>query len=241
VISFNANGLPARHAKDSSLVRAPARDVLCVQELKAHDHSSPTRIRGARLSSRAARRAETRIQRRRNLLAWRAGNVGARIGVPELDAEGRYLEAHFGSVAIASAYFPSAPPPGAAEAKFRFLAASTGGSRTSRATACLRICGDFTWRTSIDLKIGGTSGLSGSLTGARLLDTLFDGRGFVDAFRAVNQTADQYTCGRARAAWRITWVAHRLPGVTRLPPRQGAAIYKNGLLDHAAHIDSWQL
>src|SRR4029077_11909608 len=100
-------------------------DVLCVQELRAHE---------AQLADRAFHSSGFH---RVLHPAQRPGYSGVAIysrseprqvvralGAAEFDAEGRYLEAHYGNVAVVSAYFPSGSSgPARQEAKFRFLAA----------------------------------------------------------------------------------------------------------------------
>jgi exodeoxyribonuclease-3 len=193
-------------------------DVLCVQELKALPHQLEDRVFAANGFHRVLHSAQRpgysgvaiycRTEPR---------EVVRSIGEPEFDAEGRYLEVHLDHVAVVSAYFPSgSSSPARQEAKFRFLAAF------DRRLEALRrhhvpfvFCGDFNMaHREIDLKNWRANwdypGFT--LPERAWLDTLFDGRGFVDAFRAVNQEPDQYTwwSNRGRAweknvGWRIDY------------------------------------
>src|SRR4029078_13120765 len=109
IVSFNADRF--RSAARKGFFRWFARqraDVLCVQELKAHDHQLADRAFESRGFHRVLHAAQKPGYS--GVAIYSRGEpaeVVRGIGVPEFDAEGRYVEAHFGSVAIASAYFPS--------------------------------------------------------------------------------------------------------------------------------------
>jgi exodeoxyribonuclease-3 len=218
-VSFNANGL--RSAVRKGFLRWFARqraDVLCVQELKAQAHQLEDRAYGARGFHRVLHGAQrpgysgVAIYSRRE-----PREVVRTIGAAEFDDEGRYLEVHLDSVAIVSAYFPSgSSSPARQAAKFRFLEAFDRRLATLREHHVPFIfCGDFNMaHREIDLRNWrANSDYPGFTPPERAwLDTLFDERGFVDAFRAVNQEADQYTwwSNRGRAweknvGWRIDY------------------------------------
>ena len=165
------------------------------------------------------------------------------IGVPEFDGEGRYLEARFGHLSVVSLYLPSGSSgPERQESKFRFLAAFLPMLREMRASGReYVICGD--WNIAhkpIDLKNWkGNLKNSGFLPEERAwLDELFGAIGLVDAFRVVNQNADEYTWwsnrGQAWAknvGWRIDYQI-ATPGIGATA--KAAAIYKDQRFsDHA--------
>ena len=255
VVSFNANGLRSAARKGFFAWFARQRaDVLCVQELKAKEEQLADRAFHARGFSRVCHAAErpgysgVAIYSRVPAL-----EIIPTIGEREFDAEGRYLEARFGNVAIVSAYFPSgSSSPARQEAKFRFLAAF---DRRLVALADSRVpyifCGDFNMaHRPIDLKNWrANQDYPGFTPPERAwLDSLFDGRGFVDAFRAVNQEPDQYTwwSNRGRAyenntGWRIDY---QVAGAALRGAIRSAAIYKRQRFsDHAPlSIDyDWEL
>jgi exodeoxyribonuclease III len=245
VISFNANGL--RSAARKGFFRWFARqraDVLCVQELKAHEHQLAERAfdaRGFRRVIHAARRpgySGVAIYSRGEPVEVVRG-----IGVPEFDDEGRYLEAHFRSVAIVSAYFPSgSSSPARQEAKFRFLSAFDKRlAALERHHLPFVFCGDFNMaHREIDLKNwrANRDYPGFTLPERAWLDSLFDSRGFVDAFRAINRDAGHYTwwSNRGRAwdnntGWRIDY---QVVSPTLRAAVRSAAIYKNRRFsDHA--------
>jgi exodeoxyribonuclease-3 len=255
IISFNANGL--RSAARKGFFRWFARqraDVLCVQEIKAQDHQLEERTFAARGFHRTLRCAQRPGYSGVAIYARRPPvEVVTEIGVPEFDLEGRYLEAHFGNVAVVSAYFPSgSSSPARQEAKFRFLEAF---DRRLLALERHRVpfvfCGDFNMaHKNIDLKNWRANRDYPGFTPPERawLDGLFGARGFVDAFRAVVADEGHYTwwSNRGRAwdnntGWRIDYqvVSPALKEAIR-----AAAIYKRQRFsDHAPlTIDyDWEL
>jgi exodeoxyribonuclease III len=219
VVTFNANGL--RSAASKGFFRWFARqraDVLCVQELKAQPEQLEAREYSARGFHRVLRAAR-RPGYSGVAIYTRAPpeNVVEHIGEREFDDEGRYLELTFPSVAVVSAYFPSGSSgPARQEAKFRFLEAFDRRLRELESSKVPYIfCGDFNMaHKNIDLKNWrANQDYPGFTPPERAwLDSLFDGRGYVDAFRTVNQAPDQYTwwSNRGRAweknvGWRIDY------------------------------------
>jgi exodeoxyribonuclease-3 len=245
VVSFNANGL--RSAASKGFFRWFSRqraDVLCMQEIRVHETDLDERLHAARGFHRVVHCAKKRGYAGVAIYARHEPTEVVRsIGVAEFDDEGRYLEAHFGSVAVVSAYFPSGSAgPARQEAKFRFLEAFDRRLETLREHHVPFIfCGDFNMaHREIDLKNWRANWDYPGFTPPERawLDTLFDGRGYVDAFRAVNSEPDHYTwwSNRGRAweknvGWRIDYqvASPALRGAVR-----AAAIYKRRRFsDHA--------
>ena len=255
VVTFNANGLRSATRKGFFQWFARQRaDVLCVQELKALD----AQIADAAFHARGFHRV--------CMSAERAGYSGVAIysrsepvevvrgiGNEEFDREGRYLEARFRGVAVVSAYFPSGSSgPARQEAKFRFITAFDRRLAAIEGSGLPFVfCGDFNMaHRPIDLKNWRAMQAYPGFTAPERawLDSLFAGRGFVDAFRAVNQQPHQYTWwsnrGQAWAnntGWRIDYqvVSPLLGAAVR-----NAAIYKRRRFsDHAPlTIDyDWEL
>ena len=219
VITFNANGLraAARNGFFAWFSRQRA-DVLCVQELKASAAQLEQVGTGGRRYHRylhcAARPGYSgvAIYSRREPSAIATG-----YGDAEFDAEGRYVEAVFDNVVVASVYFPSgSSSPARQEAKFRFLATFEAHmlSLLRKPTPCI-LCGDVNIaHKPVDLKNWRANQKHPGFTPEERawMDHLIDEIGYVDAFRAVNQDADQYTwwSNRGRAweknvGWRIDY------------------------------------
>lgn len=133
------------------------------------------------------------------------------------DQEGRYLQIDFEQLSVASLYMPSGTSGEERQAhKFEFMAQYLPRLKAIRESGRnFIICGD--WNIAhqpIDLKNWRSNQKnSGFLPEERAwLDTLFNEVGMVDAFRVVNQEADQYTWwshrGQAWAnnvGWRIDY------------------------------------
>ena len=165
------------------------------------------------------------------------------IGWPDVDAEGRWLEARFGKLSVVSLYMQSGSSSEARQKiKFEFMERFLPYLRSLRRKRReYIICGDWNIaHREIDLKNWrGNRKNSGFLPEERAwMDALFDDAGFVDAFRVVEPGADQYTWwsnrGQAWAknvGWRIDYQVIT-PGLKDRVQR--AAIYKDQRFsDHA--------
>ena len=165
------------------------------------------------------------------------------IGWPDVDAEGRWIEARFGKLSVVSLYMQSGSSSEARQKiKFEFMERFLPYLRSLRRKRReYIICGDWNIaHREIDLKNWrGNRKNSGFLPEERAwMDRLFGEAGFVDAFRVVEPGADQYTWwsnrGQAWAknvGWRIDYQVIT-PGLKDRV--QHAAIYKDQRFsDHA--------
>jgi exodeoxyribonuclease-3 len=172
-------------------------------------------------------------------------------GVAEFDNEGRYLEARFGKLSVVSLYAPSGSSNEDRQAsKFRFMAAFQPYLAQLRDSGRdYIISGDWNIaHKQIDLKNWRSNQKnSGFLPEERAwLDELFDGLGYVDAFREINREPEQYTWwsnrGQAWAknvGWRIDYQVLS-PGLAGRVTR--ARIYKTKRFsDHAPLIMDYDL
>jgi len=245
ILTLNCNGIRSACTKGLfAWLPSQQADVVCLQETKAQEHQlehpdfRPEGFHCYYFDAEKKGYSGTAVFARREPDAVIRG-----IGVPEFDGEGRYLEARFGNLSVVSLYLPSGSSgPERQESKFRFLSAFLPLLRELRASGReYVICGD--WNIAhkpIDLKNWkGNLKNSGFLPEERAwLDELFGGIGLVDAFRVVNQGADEYTWwsnrGQAWAknvGWRIDYQI-TTPGVGATA--KAAAIYKDQRFsDHA--------
>ena len=165
------------------------------------------------------------------------------IGWPDVDAEGRWIEARFGKLSVVSLYMQSGSSSEARQkVKFEFMERFLPHLRSLRRKRReYVICGDWNIaHREIDLKNWrGNRKNSGFLPEERAwMDRLFGEAGFVDAFRVVEQGPDHYTWwsnrGQAWAknvGWRIDYQVIT-PGLKDRVQR--AAIYKDQRFsDHA--------
>jgi exodeoxyribonuclease III len=165
------------------------------------------------------------------------------LGLPEFDAEGRYLEAQFGKFSIVSLYLPSGSSSEERQViKFRFMQAFMPHLVALKQSGReIILCGDWNIaHTEKDLKNWrGNKKNSGFLPEERAwLTELFDQVGFVDVFRRLHPELEAYTWwsnrGQAWAkdvGWRIDYHI-ATPGIAQTA--QSASIYKEQRFsDHA--------
>ncbi len=249
IISFNANGIRSAAQKGFyTWLQHQQPDFVCIQETKAHVHqliSDPIYFpksytceyveaekKGYSGVAIYARRPPERIIKS--------------TGFHHFDSEGRYIQFDYPTFSVISLYLPSG---------------TSGEERQAVKYACLDhmaqhlnqlrqqgkeliICGDYNIaHKEIDLKNWRSNKKnSGFLPEERAwLDQLFGSLGFVDAFRLVNQSAEQYTWwsnrGQAWAknvGWRIDYQVIT-PGLS--PKVQEVSIYRDEKFsDHAPLI-----
>ena len=139
------------------------------------------------------------------------------MGSEEFDAEGRYLEARFGDLSVASLYLPSGSSGDLRQAaKYRCMAHfETVLDKLKSEGRQAIICGDWNIAHKPEDLVNWKANqkYSGFLPDERAwLDKLFGEWGFVDAFRELPQEPEQYTWWSMRtgawdknAGWRIDY------------------------------------
>lgn len=221
VMSFNANGIRAAQRKGFfEWMAGQDPDVVCIQELKAQQHQldgvaafwpagyhcfyeEATSRKGYSGVAIYSKREPDEIIRG--------------MGHDEFDSEGRYIEARFGDLNIASLYAPSGSSGDhRQDSKERYLEFFPE-LLTERAGAPgdYLVCGDWNIaHAEIDLKNWKNNKKnSGFLPHERAwMDRLFGEMGLVDVFREINPNEDQFTwwSNRGRAwdnnvGWRIDY------------------------------------
>ena len=219
IVTLNANGI--RSAGNKGLFRwlkRAAPDVVCLQEVKAHEGDIPEALRATGQFHAHFHCAEKKGYSGTALYAVkRPRSVRCGFGALEFDAEGRYIEAEFAGITVISAYFPSGSSgPERQAAKYRFL--DLLYPHLAELIASGReviLCGDVNIaHREIDLKNWkGNQKNSGFLPEERAwLSRLFDEQGWVDVFRRIDARPEQYTWwsnrGQAWAknvGWRIDY------------------------------------
>lgn len=248
VISANLNGIRSAASKGffDWLDQKSGADVLCIQETKAQEHQldllhKPDGWHTAFFDAEKPGYSGTAIYTRQKPDSVRSG-----LGFSIADTEGRWIEAQFGDLSIVSLYLPSGSSSEAAQAKKdEFLIALMPMlAQWRKEGRKMIVCGDWNIaHKEIDIKNWkGNLKNSGFLPHERAwLTTLFDEVGYVDAFRVVNQEAEQYTWwsnrGQAYAknvGWRIDYHIVSPDLKDRI---KGASIYKDEKFsDHAPLI-----
>ena len=219
IITLNCNGIRAAARKGLfNWLATVDADIVCLQETKAQIDQltdpifHPDNFHSYYFDADKKGYAGTALYCRAKPLKITKG-----LGFEIADSEGRYLQADFNGLSVASLYLPSG---------------SAGEERQARKLAFMGqymqhmemlrkddreyiICGDWNiCHKEIDLKNWKANKKnSGFLPEERQwLDELYYELGFIDAFRMVNQDADQYSWwsnrGQARAknvGWRLDY------------------------------------
>jgi len=255
VITANLNGIRSAANKGFFDWMADQQaDLVCLQETKAQEHQLDAAVhypegyhsvfvdaekKGYSGVALYSRHAPDRVIR------------GLGEGFADMDAEGRYVQADFGRLSVVSLYLPSGSSGDVRQqVKFSFL--ERFGERLQQMRKQGRewiICGDFNIvHKEIDIKNWKSNQKnSGCLPEERAwLDRLFGKWGYLDAFRLVDERAEQYTWwsnrGQAWAknvGWRIDYQVIS-PGLREAV--RAAQIYREQRFsDHAPLIMDYDL
>ncbi len=248
VISVNVNGIRAAGRKGFfEWLAQQNADVVCVQETKAQLSELDEEVYclpGYHCFYHDAVRkgySGVAIYSRK-----KPKKVTTGLGWDIADEEGRYIQADFDDVSVASIYLPSGSSKEERQLiKFDFMDEYIKIlKRIKRNKRAMVICGDWNIvHKEIDIKnFKSNQKNSGCLPEERQwLDDLFTTVGFVDAFREVNQEADQYTWWSNRGqAWakNVGWrIDYQVLSPSFTAKVTGASIYKDQRFsDHAPLI-----
>jgi len=219
IISINTNGIRSAARKSFfEWMQQVDPDIVCIQETKAQTEQltdetfhPPGYVNYFHDAEKKGYSGVAIYSKQKPL------KVTTGLGWDCADGEGRYIQADFANVSVASVYLPSGTSGDIRQdVKYDFL------SRYMKILKNIRkqkrefiICGDWNIaHKKIDIKNWrGNQKNSGFLPEERAwLDELFGPTGFVDAFRVLNQEEDQYTWwsnrGQAYAknvGWRIDY------------------------------------
>jgi exodeoxyribonuclease-3 len=259
IISLNLNGIRSAAKKGCfDWLKKQKADVLCVQELKAQESDMLPEflMPGAGASTLkghfhyAQKKGYSGVGLYSKAIPERV-KIG--FGSREFDAEGRYVQADFGSLAVISLYKPSGSSGEERQAaKFRFLAEFLPHLKKLRKSGGeVVICGDFNIaHREIDLKNWKSNQKnSGFLPEERAwLSRVFEEVGFVDVYRTLHPeaTGESYTWWSNRGAaydknvgWRLDYQI-ATPGIAARAKK--AAVYKEQRFsDHAPLIIDYDM
>ncbi|WP_455209403.1 exodeoxyribonuclease III [Kaarinaea lacus] len=255
IISANVNGIRSAQKKGFfEWLKNQRADVVCLQEIKAQSHQLDDEIFYPKNFHCYYFEAEKKGYSGVGIYCREQPDnivIGLGEGWEDMDAEGRYIQADFGSLSVASLYLPSGSSSDERQqVKFSFMDRFTDTLKNmKRKRRDYVLCGDWNIvHKEIDIKNWKSNQKnSGCLPEERAwLDEVFGPLGFVDAFRVVNQQPDQYTWwsnrGQAWAknvGWRIDYqvVTPNLEKAVK-----SASIYKDQRFsDHAPLIMTYDL
>ena len=245
IVTLNLNGIRSAVNKGFlQWVGAQSADVICVQEIKAQARDltpavcNPDGYHGYFHCADRPGYSGVGLY-----CARKPDRIIEGLGIPDIDCEGRYIEAQYGNLSIVSVYMPSGTTSSERLAiKFKFMERFIQPlHRLATSGRDVILCGD--WNVAhkeIDLKNWRANRKhSGFLPEERQwLSGVFDLLGYVDVFRLLNQEPEQYTWwsnrGQAWAknvGWRIDYHI-ATPAIARTARR--AVIYKTQRFsDHA--------
>jgi exodeoxyribonuclease-3 len=219
IITINVNGIRSAYRKHFlDWMYQQQADVICIQETKAQIDQLPEELRAPdgyfAYYNDAVKKGYSGVAL---YTKKKPDRVSCKLGWEQADTEGRYLQADFGRLSVVSLYLPSGSSSADRQTiKFGFMDRFMPVlARMRRQRREYIICGDWNIaHREIDLKNWrGNQKNSGFLPEERAwLDRVFNEVGMVDAFRVVNQEAEQYTWwsnrGQAWAknvGWRIDY------------------------------------
>jgi exodeoxyribonuclease-3 len=248
IVSLNLNGIRAAVRKGVlDWLGTQNASVVCLQELKAQSKdivpsvSEPGDLRG--YFECAERPGYSGVGLYCNTTP---DEVIEGLGIADIDAEGRYIEARFGNLSVISLYVPSgSSSPERLAFKFSFMERFIDPLHKLISSGReVIICGD--WNVAhkeIDLKNWRSNRKnSGFLPEERdWFSGVLDKLGYVDVFRTINQEPEQYTWWSNRGqswaknvGWRLDYQV-ATPGIAALARR--AEIYtEQRFSDHAPLI-----
>ena len=232
IITCNVNGLRSAHAKGFSRWLARQKpDVACMQEIKARESDLPPEVAAPRGLHAFFHPAEKKGYSGVAIYAKREPTrVTLGLGIPDIDAQGRFLEAEFGTLSVVSLYMPSGTM-GEEAQKRKYAFMDRFLPRLDAMRKCGRefvICGDWNIaHREIDVKNWKSNQkTTGFLPEERAwLTRVFEEHGFVDVFRALDPSPDRFTWwnpfGQAREknlGWRLDYQV-ATPGVAKRAKR----------------------
>jgi exodeoxyribonuclease-3 len=220
IVSFNANGIRSAVRKGFfDWVNVNSPDIICVQETKIKSSEckdlseiSPPNYHVVYEDAEKRGYSGVAIFAKQQPQA-----VQNRLGFHESDHEGRFLQFDYPNFSVVSVYMPSGSSgEGRQDVKMVFLEQFYAYlAQQKNADKPVIICGDWNIaHQARDLKNWKTNQkTSGFLPEERSwMDTVFNDLAYVDAFRVINQEADQYSWWsmRTRAreknvGWRIDY------------------------------------
>lgn len=252
IISVNVNGIRSAARKGFfDWLEQQRADVVCIQETKAQEHQLEDRIycpdgyycyyHDAEKKGYSGVAVYCRIQPDR---------IHMGLGWEDFDSEGRYLQVDFGKLSVVSLYMPSGSSKEERQA-FKFMIMERLMpvlKKFRRRRRDYIICGDWNIaHKKIDIKNWrGNQKNSGFLPEERTwMDELFGPAGFVDAFRVVNEQAEEYTWWSNRGqAWarNVGWrIDYQVISPALRDKVRAATIYKDQRFsDHAPLIIDYE-
>jgi len=241
IISYNVNGIRSALSKAFvDFLKAEQADVVCLQELKAQASDIPS-VLFENLGYHcyyypAQKKGYSGVG---ILTKIKPEAVSYGMGHDLFDAEGRVMGAMINGKLVVSAYFPSGTTGDIRQqVKYEFLDQFYNWVQKHPHKAAMVVCGDYNiCHNPIDIHDPiANKNNSGFLPEERAWMDKWFTTGMMDAFRAINQEADQYTWwsfrtnARARnKGWRIDYIS--------VAEHMAEQIADAGILSNYVHSD----
>jgi len=241
IISYNVNGIRSALSKAFvDFLKAEQADVVCLQELKAQASDIPS-VLFENLGYHcyyypAQKKGYSGVG---ILTKIKPEAVSYGMGHELFDAEGRVMGAMINGKLVVSAYFPSGTTGDIRQqVKYEFLDQFYNWVQKHPHKAAMVVCGDYNiCHNPIDIHDPiANKNNSGFLPEERAWMDKWFTTGMMDAFRAINQEADQYTWwsfrtnARARnKGWRIDYIS--------VAEHMAEQIADAGILSNYVHSD----
>ena len=253
VLTLNVCGIRASEKKGLfAWLKKQKSDYVCLQEVRAQENQIDDEkysLNGYdRYMSVAEKKGYSGVAIYSNKKVIRIKN---KIGFDIFDKEGRFIEAEYDDCYISSVYFPSGSS-GDERQKQKYFFMDVFEKYLIKIKSRDKpsiICGDWNIvHKEIDIKNWKSNQKnSGCLPEERAwLDKVFDGHGYIDAFRVVNKKADNYTWwsnrGRAwdnKVGWRIDYQV-LTPG-SHIKIKNAQIYKKERFSDHSPLIINYEL
>ena len=245
IITANLNGIRSASSKDFfTWMLAQQADVVCVQELKAQaGDMTEAMLRPAGYHGYFHYAEKKGYSGVGIYCRTEPQQVVVGLGIPEFDAEGRYIRVDFADFSVVSLYLPSGSSGEERQAvKFKFMAAFMPHLRELRASGReVVLCGDWNIaHQEIDLKNWrGNKKNSGFLPEERAwLTEVLSEVGWADVFRQLYPEIPGYTWWSNRGqAWAndVGWrIDYQISTPALAQRAQSASVYKaQRFSDHA--------
>ncbi len=216
IISWNVNGIRAAARKGfHDWLKAENPDILCVQETKAHPEQLDEHLLNAHGyltfwdSAEKKGYSGTAIFTREKPLS-----IQTKVGVADLDREGRMVCLEYEKFFIINVYFPNGKM-NATRLKFKmdyYDAHLKFVEKLKKTGKAIIVCGDYnTAHKEIDLaRPKANQKISGFLPEERAWIDKYIEYGYIDTFREFNDRPDQYTWWSMRSGARKRNVGWRI-------------------------------
>ena len=248
IVSLNLNGIRSA-CKKGFLQWLPKQnaDITCLQEIRIQSEQligemqNPSGMNGIFQFAQKKGYSGVGLYVRK-----KPDRIIREIGLPEMDGEGRYIQADYGSLSVISLYLPSGSS-GDERQQFKYRVMDLFAmwmEKRLREGREMVICGDWNIaHREIDLKNWrGNRKNSGFLPEEReWMTMIFEKLGFIDVFRTLNPEADQYTWWSNRGqAWakNVGWrIDYQIATAGIAATARSTSIYKDERFsDHAPLI-----